>query len=44
MSFIPLGRYIPQDSVVLAQRQKHRSMEQNRKLRDKSMNLWTPYL
>ena len=29
---------------VLAQRQKHRSMEQNRKPRDKSMNLWTPYL
>ena len=33
-----------QDSMVLAQRQKHRSMEQNRKSRDKSMNLWTPYL
>ena len=23
---------------------KYRSMEQNRKPRDKSMNLWTPYL
>ena len=33
-----------QDSMVLAQRQKHRSMEQNRKLKDKSMHLWTPYL
>ena len=25
-------------------RQKYRSMEQNRKPRDKSMNLWSPYL
>ena len=25
-------------------RQKYRSMEQNRKPRDKSMHLWTPYL
>ena len=33
-----------QDSMVLAQRQKYRSMEQNRTPRDKSMNLWTPYL
>ena len=33
-----------QDSMVLAQRQKYRSMEQNRKPRDKSMNLWSPYL
>ena len=33
-----------QDSMVLAQRQKYRSMEQNRKPKDKSMNLWTPYL
>ena len=32
------------DSMVLAQRQKYRSMEQNRKPRDKSMNLWTPKL
>ena len=29
---------------VLAQRQKYISMEQNRKPRDKSMNLWKPYL
>ena len=33
-----------QDSMVLAQRQKYRSMEQNRKTRDKSMHLWTLYL
>ena len=33
-----------QDSMVLAHRQKHRSMEQNRKPRDKSTYLWTPYL
>ena len=29
---------------LLAQRQKYRSMEQNRKPRDKSTHLWTPYL
>ena len=33
-----------QDGMVLAQRQKYRSMEQNRKPRDKSTHLWTPYL
>ena len=33
-----------QDSMVLAQREKYRSMEQNRKPRDKSMHLWTTYL
>ena len=33
-----------QDSTVLAQRQRYRSMEQNRKPRDKSTQLWTPYL
>ena len=33
-----------QDSMVLAQRQKYRSMEQNRKPRDKSMYLQTTYL
>ena len=33
-----------QDSMVLAQRQKHRSMEQNRKPRDKATHLWTPHL
>ena len=34
-----LQSYSHQDSMVLAQRQKYRSMEQNRKPRDKSMNL-----
>ena len=33
-----------QDSLVLEQRQKYRSMEQNRKPRDKSTHLWTPDL
>ena len=33
-----------QDSMVLAQRQKSRSMEQNRKPRDKSTHIWTAYL
>ena len=39
-----LQRYSHQDSMVLAQRQKYRSMKQNRKPRDKSTHLWTPYL
>ena len=33
-----------QDSMVLAQRQTYRSMEQNRKPRDKTTHIWTPYL
>ena len=33
-----LQSYSHQDSMVLAQRQKHRLMEQNRKPRDKSTN------
>ena len=33
-----------QDSMVLEQRQKYWSMEQNRKPRDKSTHIWTPYL
>ena len=33
-----------QDGMVLAQRQKYRSVEQNRKPIDKSTHLWTPYL
>ena len=33
-----------QNNMVLAQRQKYRSMEQNRKPRDKPMHLWTTYL
>ena len=36
--------YWHKDRMVLAQRQKYRSMEQNRKPRDKSTHLWTPYL
>ena len=38
-----LQSYSQQDSMVLTQRQKYRSMEQNRKPRDKSTHLWTPY-
>ena len=30
--------------MVQAQRQKYRSVEQNRKPRDKSTHLWKPYL
>ena len=36
--------YSHQDSMALAQRQKCRSMEQNRKPRDKFTYLWMPYL
>ena len=36
-----LQLYSHQDSMVLAQRQKYRSVEQNRKPRDKSNNLQT---
>ncbi len=39
-----LQSYSHQDIMILAQRQKYRSMEQNRKPRDKSTHLWTPYL
>ena len=39
-----LQSYSQQDSMVLAQRQKYRSMEQNRKPKDKSMHLWSSYL
>ena len=39
-----LQSYSHQDSIVLEQRQKYRSMEQNRKPRDKSMHQWTTYL
>ena len=37
-----LQSYSHQDSLVLAQRQKYRSMEQDRTPRDKPTNLWTP--
>ena len=33
-----------QDSLVLAQKQKYRSMEQDRKPRDKPTHLWSPNL
>ena len=33
-----------QDSMVLAQIQKYRPMEQNRKPKDKPTHLWTPYI
>ena len=39
-----LQSYSHQDSMVLAQREKYRSMEQIRKSRNKSMHLSTPYL
>ena len=32
-----------QDSKVLAQKQKYRSMEQDRKPRDKPIHIWSPY-
>ena len=33
-----------QDSMVLAQKQKYRSMEQDRKPRDKPTHIWSPSL
>ena len=39
-----LQSYCHQDSMSLAQGQKYRSVEQNRKPRDNSMYLWAPYL
>ena len=39
-----LQSYSHQDSMVLAQRQKYRSMKQYRKPRDKSTHLWTTYI
>ena len=35
--------YSNQDSMVLAQKQKYRSMEQDRKPRDKQKRIWSPY-
>ena len=35
--------YSNQDSMVLAQKQKYRSMEQDRKPRDKPTHIWSPY-
>ena len=39
-----LQSYTHQDSMVLAEKQKYRPMEQDRKPRDKPMHLWAPYL
>ena len=38
-----LQSYRHQDSMVLAQKQKYRPMEQDRKPRNKPMHLWVPY-
>ena len=40
---IILQSYSHQDSMVLAQKQKYRQMEQDRKPRNKPMHLWIPY-
>ena len=39
-----LQSYSNQDSMVLAQKQKYRSMEQDRKPRDKPTHLWSTNL
>ena len=39
-----LQSYSNQDTMVLAQKQKYRSMEQDRKPRDKPTHIWSPYL
>ena len=41
---IVLQSYSHKDSMVLAQKQKYRPKEQNRKPRSKPMNLWVPYV
>ena len=38
-----LHSYSHEDSMVLAQKQKHRPMEQDRKPRNKPMHLWVTY-
>ena len=40
---IILQSYSHQDSMVLAQKQKYRPMEQDRKPQNKPMHLWVPY-
>ena len=40
---IILQSYSHQDSMVLAQKQKYRPMEQGRKPRNKPMHLWVPH-
>ena len=39
-----LQSYSNQDSMLLAQKQEYRSMEQDRKPRDKPTHIWSPYL
>ena len=39
-----LQSYSNQDSMVLAKKQKYRSMEQDRKPRYKPTHIWSPYL
>ena len=39
-----LQSYSNQDSMVLAPKQKYRSMEQDRKPRDNPTHIWSPYL
>ena len=39
-----LQSYSNQDSIVLAQKQKYRSMEQDRKPRGKPTHIWSTYL
>ena len=39
-----LQSYSKQDSMVLTQKQKYRSVEQDRKPRDKPTHIWSPYL
>ena len=39
-----LQSYSNQDSMVLAQKQKYRSMEWDRNSRDKPTHIWSPYL
>ena len=39
-----LQSYSNQDSMVQSQKQKYRSMEQDRKPRDKPSHIWSPYL
>ena len=40
---LPDFSYNHQDSMVLAQKQKYRPMEQDRKPRNKPIHLWVPY-
>ena len=39
-----LQSYYNQNSIILAQKQKYRSMKQDRKPRDRPLHIWSPYL